>query len=199
MTKSKPKEERIQQIIDNAVLEFIEKGYEGTSMESIARRAGLSKGGLYYHFNSKDEILIEANNRFMQPVILLMEKSRIIPSPTEGLRMYIKKYLRHWTTHTQELTFSFLSIYKLMSYEDIWPEMETYTDYIQSFFKEMLSKGIASDEFREHDSDSRALAMMASLDGITPYIIMSRKLTISNVAESFIQTYITEIEVTHHE
>ena len=87
MTENQPKEKRLKQIIDNAVLEFIEKGYEGASMDSIAKRAELSKGGLYHHFNSKDEILIEANNRFMKPILKLMETCRLNPSPTEGLKI----------------------------------------------------------------------------------------------------------------
>ena len=47
---------RINTIIEAAINEFVEKDYENTSMESIAMRAGLTKGGLYYHFKSKDDI-----------------------------------------------------------------------------------------------------------------------------------------------
>ncbi|MBP2653945.1 MAG: transcriptional regulator TetR family, partial [Firmicutes bacterium] len=53
-----PKEKRISDILDSAITEFLENGYEKTSMEAIARRAKLTKGGLYHHFSSKDEILL---------------------------------------------------------------------------------------------------------------------------------------------
>jgi AcrR family transcriptional regulator len=35
---------------------FLEKGYSGTSMRQIARRAGVAVGGIYNHFDSKEDI-----------------------------------------------------------------------------------------------------------------------------------------------
>ncbi|EHQ52796.1 putative transcription regulator protein [Ectothiorhodospira sp. PHS-1] len=49
-------EERMRQIIEAALIEFSEKGFTATRMDDIAARAGLSKGGLYAHFKSKDQI-----------------------------------------------------------------------------------------------------------------------------------------------
>ena len=37
---------------------FIEQGYDGTSLREIADRLGFTKAALYYHFRSKDEILV---------------------------------------------------------------------------------------------------------------------------------------------
>jgi AcrR family transcriptional regulator len=39
---------------------FGSTGYQGASMEAVARAAGVSKGLLHYHFNSKEHLLIEA-------------------------------------------------------------------------------------------------------------------------------------------
>ena len=35
---------------------FAQQGYHGTSVDSIAKRAGVSKGTLYWHFNDKFEL-----------------------------------------------------------------------------------------------------------------------------------------------
>jgi AcrR family transcriptional regulator len=35
---------------------FAQRGYSGASMDEIAERAGYSKGALYWHFDSKDEL-----------------------------------------------------------------------------------------------------------------------------------------------
>ena len=51
MAKNEPKEVRVNEIIQAAIEEFIEKGYDGASMDQIAKRAGVSKGGVYYHFS----------------------------------------------------------------------------------------------------------------------------------------------------
>jgi len=44
-------------IVEKAYELFGERGYDRTSLNSILRRAGLSKGTFYYHFNSKEEVL----------------------------------------------------------------------------------------------------------------------------------------------
>ena len=47
---------RSQQILDAALVVFAERGYAAARIDDIALRAGLSKGGLYAHFSSKDEV-----------------------------------------------------------------------------------------------------------------------------------------------
>ena len=85
MTKKETKDKRIKDILDAAIHEFVEKGYEATSMESIAVRAGLTKGGLYYHFESKDDILIKANELFMEPVLAFMAEAMGRAKTADGL------------------------------------------------------------------------------------------------------------------
>jgi len=46
------------QIIKMSKKSFIKRGFAETSMDEISRLAKVSKGGLYHHFSSKDEILM---------------------------------------------------------------------------------------------------------------------------------------------
>lgn len=55
-TNMKP-EERRRQLVDCAQELFFSKGFEETSMTEILEAAGISKGGFYHHFKSKDELL----------------------------------------------------------------------------------------------------------------------------------------------
>ncbi|MEM9291307.1 MAG: TetR/AcrR family transcriptional regulator [Acidobacteriota bacterium] len=48
-----------QRILDAALERMALRGYAGTSMSEIGRLAGLSKPGLYNHFSSKEELLME--------------------------------------------------------------------------------------------------------------------------------------------
>ena len=65
MVPRKSREKRINEITEAAIDVFLKNGYENTTMEAIARKAGISKGGLY-HFPSKDTILIQANEKSVQ-------------------------------------------------------------------------------------------------------------------------------------
>lgn len=44
---------------------FIVKGYEQTSIDDILKESGISKGGFYHYFKSKDEILSESINNII--------------------------------------------------------------------------------------------------------------------------------------
>ena len=48
------KEERAPEILEAALACFAEKGFAGTRMDDIARRAGISKGTIYLYFESKE-------------------------------------------------------------------------------------------------------------------------------------------------
>ena len=48
---------RPEEILDAALEEFTEKGFDAARMEDIAARAGLSKAGVYLYFESKDALL----------------------------------------------------------------------------------------------------------------------------------------------
>jgi len=49
-------EVRRQQILEAALSEFSAVGFEGATMERIARKVGITKAGLYAHFTGKNEI-----------------------------------------------------------------------------------------------------------------------------------------------
>ena len=49
-----------QQLMAAAIDCFARLGYQGTSIDRIARDAGVTKGAVYYHFRDKEELLFEA-------------------------------------------------------------------------------------------------------------------------------------------
>jgi AcrR family transcriptional regulator len=48
-----------QRIVAAAVALFAEQGYDATSVNQVVARAGVAKGALYHHFESKDDLLYE--------------------------------------------------------------------------------------------------------------------------------------------
>lgn len=58
MAQRKDKSQAMREkILNTATQLFIQKGSEKTSMQDIAQTAGISKGAIYHHFKSKDEIV----------------------------------------------------------------------------------------------------------------------------------------------
>lgn len=64
MERNKHPEETINLILDVAFCRFMEKGYEHTSIQDIINNlGGLSKGAIYHHFKSKEDILVAVTDR----------------------------------------------------------------------------------------------------------------------------------------
>lgn len=64
MGRNKHPEETVNLILDVAFRLFLEKGYEHTSIQDIIDQlGGLSKGAIYHHFKSKEEILMAVTDR----------------------------------------------------------------------------------------------------------------------------------------
>ena len=64
MARNKHPEETVNLILDVAFRLFIEKGYEHTSIQDIIDNlGGLSKGAIYHHFKSKEDILVAVTDK----------------------------------------------------------------------------------------------------------------------------------------
>ena len=50
---------RLQAVLDAGAKLFATKGYKATTMRDIASEAGMLPGSLYYHFESKQDLLLE--------------------------------------------------------------------------------------------------------------------------------------------
>ena len=59
---------RVTQILDAALHVFSDKGFASARLDDIAAAAGLSKGGVYTHFSSKEDIFGALLKRLIQPV-----------------------------------------------------------------------------------------------------------------------------------
>jgi len=63
-----PAEQRRAQIVEAAFSCFAEKGYHATTMDDIVRTSGLSKGSLYWHFRSKEDVFLAVFDAFAEEV-----------------------------------------------------------------------------------------------------------------------------------
>ncbi|OGO78143.1 MAG: hypothetical protein A2Y23_11375 [Clostridiales bacterium GWB2_37_7] len=79
------------ELVELAEKLFLEKGYEETSIDDILDASGLSKGGFYHYFKSKDEVLVESINNFAES--LLKELEPIIDDTKLDAMEKLKRFL----------------------------------------------------------------------------------------------------------
>ena len=83
-----------QEILRTSARLFQQQGYDGTSMNDVASALRLSKGGLYHHFQSKDEILFELMNHAMTITEeRVINPVKAISDPEQRLRTLIRRHI----------------------------------------------------------------------------------------------------------
>jgi len=71
--RTKPKEVRREELMDAAEQIFLEKGVAATSIDEIVAGADVAKGTFYIHFESKEELLIALQDRWVKTFCSALE------------------------------------------------------------------------------------------------------------------------------
>lgn len=164
-------DKKFEEIIEVAVKEFTECGYENTTMQNIAQKAGLSKGGLYHHFSSKAEILFVLNATIINSIKEICDRIDLRPTAEEGLNQFIEEYISFWLTKPDELQLYFITFNYAYKDERIVELYSSSNEYLRSkislaFEKMNIRFEIQNSQKSELiDAKARSLALMSCLDG----------------------------------
>ncbi len=190
-------------IVDAALELFAQNGYLGTSMSDIAKQLSITKGALYKHFASKQEILDQIIQKMND---LDLERAQAYGMPeneadgfaevymhtsVEKIRTYSIAQFRHWTE--EPFSSQFRKMLTLEQYRD--PEMaKLYHNYLASGPLEYMAA-----IFRKL-TDSDAAAMQMALEFYGPmYLLYSvydaaeHKETVISMLEMHIDQFIRRV------
>ena len=128
-----------ERILETALELFAQSGYLGTSMSDIAKELGITKGALYKHYTSKQEILnsiVERMNKMDYERAEEYEMPETEPdgfaeaylqTPIEKIRTYSMAQFDHWTKEL--FSSNFRKMLTLEQYRD--PKLaQLYHDYL---------------------------------------------------------------------
>lgn len=168
-------EERRAEILDAALRCFSRTGYRGTSMDDIVRESGLSKGTLYWHFDSKQDLFTALFNQILQHLLEPFEQLAFSDeslTAAEQLRAMGEASMVLIREEDNELL-----TMPLVFLIEIWQEKDFMQHYIASIENvakhtaNIIQTGISNGEFREVDAQEVSWGLMAMMDGIFLYHI----------------------------
>ena len=91
-TKQRRRGDTRQRIQDVALELFAEQGYEKTSLREIAERLEVTKAALYYHFKTKEEIIVSLFEDLTKPIEDLIEWGKRQPHSLETKQEIVRRY-----------------------------------------------------------------------------------------------------------
>lgn len=93
MTRESDPQDRTEEIYWKAAQIFYERGYHATSMSELAEALEITKAGLYYYIESKEDLLYRIINFGLDWLEReVVERARGVSDPEERLRFIIEKH-----------------------------------------------------------------------------------------------------------
>ena len=90
---TRSKEATHERIVDAAARAIRRSGYDGTGVADIMKDAGLTHGGFYAHFASREAMLAEAADRAGRESVEMMGRAAATMPPQQALQAMMQAYL----------------------------------------------------------------------------------------------------------
>ena len=146
MARNKYPEETVNKILDVSMQLFLEKGYEHTSIQDIVNHlGGLSKGAIYHHFKSKEDILDGVMNKLYQNNDNELDHLRLLEkdSSMTGLQKLQALFTTALESPSQDDMFQMAPDF-LKNPQMLAMQIEgIYTESVPHFVQPIIEEGIA--------------------------------------------------------
>ena len=170
MARNKYPEETVRKILDTAERLFIEMGYDRASLQEIIDETGLSKGAIYHHFASKEDIFYAVCDRIGRRNAEVLSQVRDAPglNGLEKLRAMFKTSLQ---PERQAKMFCMMP-YLMDNAKFLATELRSiFTEVVPCFVEPIVRQGMADGSIRTEHPKELAEAMIILADGwINPIV-----------------------------
>lgn len=203
MARNKHPEETVKKILDVSMRLFLEKGYEKATLADIIRETGLSKGAIYHHFASKEEILIRICDRVGE------ENERELRAIRDDRSMNGQQKLRavFRTSLLSENQETMMNLVPVMLENPRFLAMEVrslYEEAVPYFLEPMVREGIEDGSIRtKHPKEAAEALILLSDLWMTPMMkptteaeMRARCAVYNQIAESFGMEDLLDAELT---
>jgi AcrR family transcriptional regulator len=159
-------EARRAQLIQCTIDAIDELGYQRASLAEIAKRAGITKAAIFYHFASREELIREVVTAITaKGAAFMLPRIHAATTPTEALSAYIQAFVDAIALNTADIRALFAIGHNIADPRDQDPALR---DASLAPIEDILRGGQEQGEFREFDTRTMALTITAALEAIGP-------------------------------
>lgn len=146
---------------------FSQKGYDQTKIREIAERAGLTKTGIYYYFNNKEEIAIALAIKYYRIMNQMADESVNHASP--GLNQ-LKAVIFTYPNFIKRYPFA----PSVFSHSTRMEKIEPKTDWETRDYTNSLRDQLSQERYKIHDRFNRVVREGQELNLIRVELSMER-------------------------
>ncbi len=181
------KKSRRDELIDAAAHLFSRRGYERTSVRDIAEAVGIQSGSIFYHFSSKEEILIEVMafgiDRFFEAAEKAFARAK---NPVEKLRYLFRAHLEALLIDEHRDSMNVL----LYEWRSLSPEgrekIVKMRDKYEKMWQEVLDEVASEGYIEKGDTKVLRLMLLGGLNWSVQWFSPGGKYTPEELAEMMV-------------
>ena len=159
-------DERKNQILEAAMVVFSRNGFQGTRMDDIVTESGLSKGTLYWYFDSKEEIIVSLLTRLFDQEMTDLETIKNKPgTASERLLQFTKDSIIGFEQMIGVLPITYEFYAMAFRHEGVRNILKTYFRQYLEEIPPLVQQGIQRGEFRAINPIEVAIATGAIIEG----------------------------------
>jgi AcrR family transcriptional regulator len=167
VTRHLSETERKNQILRAARAVFIEQGFLAARMEDVARRAGLSKGAVYFYFPSKRDLFMALVQEEHENTYGFLEQADEDHRPAAVKLLDLgMKYLDYFAGLKSPPRFFLMMCEQGIRDDEIREECQAVHQRFVDAATRILAQGMAEGAFRESDPQALAMMLKAMIDGL---------------------------------
>lgn len=167
MTKHLSESERRGQILRSARSVFIEKGFVAARVEDVAKRAGLSKGAVYFYFSSKRDLFLSLVREEHEQTYSFLDSADDDGRPGAIKLVDLgQKYLDYFAGLKSPPRFFLMMCEQGIRDEEIREECQAVHQRFVDAATRVLAQGMSEGTFRQGDPIAAAQLLKAMIDGM---------------------------------
>jgi AcrR family transcriptional regulator len=167
MTKHLSETERRAQILRAARSVFIEKGYVVARVEDVAKRAGLSKGAVYFYFQSKRELFLALVHEEHETTYSFLDLAENDERPAAVKLMDLgSRYVDYLAGLKTPPRFFLMMTEQAIRDEEIREEVQAVHHRFLDAVTRIVAQGVDEGTFRAGDPMAVASMLKAIIDGL---------------------------------
>jgi len=167
MTKHLSETERRAQILRSARAVFIERGYIAARVEDVAKRAGLSKGAVYFYFSSKRDLFMALVAEEHENTYSFLDSAEEDHRPAAVKLLDLgQKYLDYFAGLKSPPRFFLMMCEMGIRDDEIREECQAVHQRFVDAASRILAQGMAEGSFRKADPLAVAQMLKAIIDGM---------------------------------
>jgi AcrR family transcriptional regulator len=169
--RTKPPQERRADLMDAALLLFLDQGVATTTIEQITAGASVAKGTFYLHFSSKDDVLVALRERFVKGLFDAVDTAVSGRSADDW-----RGRLAAWATAIIEAYFDSIRLHDIVFHEFKPHSREEHSDNILvTHLASVLDGGTAAGAWRVDDSRFTAVFLFHGFHGVVDDALVKEK------------------------